>query len=355
MVIMGHCKEIKNRQDSLAESARHSTEQILAAAERAASLTRQLLAFSRRQLLAPQVLDVNLILADLSTMLRRLIAEDIELMVTPSGSPAFVAADPAQLDQVIVNLAVNARDAMPKGGRLTVNAQSVELTESRTKGAASVPSGNYVVLTVADTGSGMDQDMLPRIFEPFFTTKELGRGTGLGLSTAYGIVRQSHGYILVESELGRGTSFEIYLPQLEAPSVDTTIQIPSDVSCRGSETILLVEDEEGIRTLTKAFLEQQGYTVLVAANGLEALSLAEEYSNPIHLLLTDVVMPGIRGMELAERLLKLRPATHILYISGYPEQEIADPAAAFLQKPFRLEVLGARIRQMFNKGRASAA
>jgi CheY-like chemotaxis protein len=266
-----------------------------------------------------------------------------------------VAADPAQFDQVIVNLAVNARDAMPKGGRLTIRAQSVDLAEGRTRGTASVPGGNYVVLTVSDTGSGMDREMLPRIFEPFFTTKELGHGTGLGLSTAYGIVRQSHGYILVDSELGRGTTFEIYLPRLAAPAVGATAQVFSDVSCRGSETILLVEDEEGIRILTKAFLEQQGYTALVASNGLEALSLAQDYLLPIHMLLTDVVMPGIRGTELAERLLKQRPGTQVLYISGYPEEEIADPAAAFLQKPFPMEALGARMRQMFDKGRASAA
>lgn len=354
MVIMGHCKELKSSQGEFTSAARHSTEQILAAADRAASLTRQLLAFSRRQVLAPRVLDVNFTLTELSMMLRRLIGEDIELLITKSESPVYVAADPAQLDQVIVNLVVNARDAMPKGGRLQINAQSLELREGRRKGSASVPAGNYVLITVADSGSGMSEETLSRIFEPFFTTKEMGQGTGLGLATAYGIVRQSHGYILVESEIGRGTTFEIYLPRLEAPVLASAAQNVPATSYRGSETILLVEDEEGIRTLTKTFLQQQGYTVLDAGNGQDALDLLKHYSQPIDLLLTDVVMPGIRGTELAERLHEHRAGTQVLYISGYPEEEITDPAAAFLQKPFPMEELGAKIRQILDKRRASA-
>ncbi|MGE5114296.1 MAG: PAS domain S-box protein [Acidobacteriaceae bacterium] len=349
MVIMAHCKELNTEVTPAPDSVRRSADQIMAASVRAAALTKQLLAFSRRQVLSPTVLDVNLALADLSIMLRRLISEDIELQINPSESAAFVEADPAQLDQVIVNLVVNARDAMPKGGTLTVDARSIELPQVRTRGTASVPPGKYVVVTVADTGVGITQEMLPRIFEPFFTTKELGQGTGLGLSTTYGIVRQSHGQILVESEWGKGTRFEIYLPKVEAPGASSlTSNTPIEVA-RGSETVLLVEDEDGIRILTKAFLEQQGYAVLVATNGPEALALTKNYSEPIHLLLTDVIMPGMRGTELAARLKGERPGMRVLYVSGYPEEEITDPDATFLQKPFLMEELGFMIRSLLDK------
>ena len=354
MIIMGHCKELNSEACQASDSARRSADQIMAASVRAAALIKQLLAFSRKQALSPRLLDVNLALADLSIMLRRLISEDIQLQITPSESAAFVEADAAQLDQVIVNLVVNARDAMPKGGTLTVNARCIDLQESRTKGTASVPPGKYVVLTVADAGIGIREEMLPRIFEPFYTTKELGQGTGLGLSTAYGIVRQSHGEILVESEWGKGTTFEIYLPRLEAPAAPSVSSNPSRPVGRGSETILLVEDENGIRVLTKAFLEQQGYAVLPATNGPEALALAENYSGPIHLLLTDVIMPGMRGTELAARLQAKRPEVRVLYVSGYPEEEITDPDAAFLEKPFPMEELGFRLRRLLDKNRASA-
>jgi PAS domain S-box-containing protein len=353
MVIMGNCEELKTRNDIA--NMRHSTEEILAAALRAASLTKQLLAFSRRQVMAPRLLDVNLTLGDLSTMLRRLIGEDIELLISSSESPAYVSTDPAQLDQVIVNLVVNARDAMPKGGRLTLQVQIVELGEAHTKGTASVPPGNYVLIKVIDTGTGMTRETLSRMFEPFFTTKELGQGTGLGLATAYGVVRQSNGYILAQSSVGQGTTFEIYLPRVDgASSVNVVPSLPNG-SCRGSETILLVEDQESLRLLIKGFLEQQGYTVLAAGNGMEALSLVDRCTQPIHLLVTDVVMPDIRGTELAERLLKCRPNTQVIYISGYSDAEITDSGAAFLQKPFRMQELGAKIREMLDKSRASAA
>ena len=353
MVMMGHCEELKAGNDIA--KMRHSTEEILAAALRAASLTKQLLAFSRRQVLAPRLLDVNTILGDLSGMLRRLIGEDIELLITPSESAAYVSADPAQLDQVIVNLIVNARDAMPKGGRLTLQAQTVELGEDRPNGTASVPPGNYVLVKVSDTGKGMTQETLSRIFEPFFTTKELGQGTGLGLATAYGVVRQSNGHILVQSAVGQGTTFEIYIPRVDAASSITVVPSPPNGSCHGSETILLVEDQESLRVLTKTFLERQGYTVLAAGNGMEALSIVDGYPRPIHLLVTDVVMPDIRGTEVAERLLKCRPSTQIIYISGYSDEEITDSTVAFLQKPFRMQELGAKIRNILDKSRASAA
>ena len=353
MVIMGNCEELKTRNDIA--NMRHSTEEILAAALRAASLTKQLLTFSRRQVMAPRMLDVNVTLGDLSKMLRRLIGEDIELLISLSESPAYVSTDPAQLDQVIVNLVVNARDAMPKGGRLTLQVQMLELGEAHTKGTASVPPGKYVLIKVSDTGTGMTQETLSRMFEPFFTTKELGQGTGLGLATAYGVVRQSNGYILVQSAVGQGTTFEIYLPRVDGASSINVVPSLANGSCRGSETILLVEDLQSLRLLIKAFLEQQGYTVLAAGNGMEALSLVDRCPQPIHLLVTDVVMPDIRGTELAERLLKCRPNTRVIYISGYSDEEITDSAAAFLQKPFRMQELGAKIREMLDKSRASAA
>lgn len=353
MVIIGHCDVLRTGDDTVI--IKHSIDEILAAAMRAASLTKQLLAFSRRQVLEPQLLDLNAVLSNLSMMLRRLIAEDIELIMSSPELPAYVSADPAQLDQVIMNLAVNAKDAMPKGGRLTVQAEAVDLAESCTKGAASVPPGAYVLLKVSDTGMGMTEQTLSRIFEPFFTTKEVGQGTGLGLATTYGIVRQSNGYILVESAVGKGTIFEIYLPRVEPASSIMSPSCPPAGPHHGSETILLVEDQESLRILTKSFLEQEGYTVLQAETGLEALSLVDGYPDPIHLLVTDLVMPGIRGTEFAERLLERRPNIQVIYISGYSDEEMTDPAAAFLQKPFRLQELGAKIRTILDKSRVSAA
>ena len=353
MVIMGHCDVLKTGSD--APTMKHSVDEISTAAMRAASLTRQLLAFSRRQVLEPKLLDVNAVLTDLSTMLRRLIAEDIELVLQLSELPVFVSADPAQLDQVILNLVVNARDAMPKGGKLIVQAQAIDSCEPCSKGTASVPPGSYVLVRVSDTGSGMSEQTLARIFEPFFTTKELGQGTGLGLATAYGVVRQSNGYILVDSLLGQGTTFEIYLPRLEAASRSSITSSAPAGSLHGSETILLAEDQESLRILMKTFLEQKGYTVLAAQNGREAISLATHYPEKIHLLVTDVVMPDIRGTEVADRLLKDRPDIHIIYISGYLDEEITDPAAAFLQKPFGMQELGAKIRNILDENRPAAA
>lgn len=353
MVIMGHCDVLKTRND--AATMKHSADEISAAAMKAASLTRQLLAFSRRQVLEPRLLDVNAVLSDLSTMLRRLIAEDIELVISLCELPAYVSADPAQLDQVILNLVVNARDAMPKGGRLTLQAQLIDLCEPCRKGTASVPPGSYVLIRVSDTGTGMSPQTLARIFEPFFTTKELGQGTGLGLATTYGVVRQSNGYILVDSLLAQGTTFEIYLPRVDAASSNrVTLSAPAKALC-GSETILLAEDQESLRILIKTFLEQKGYTVLVAQNGREALSLANHYPDAIHLLVTDVVMPDIRGTELADRLLKERPDIHIIYISGYPDEDITGSAVAFLQKPFGMQELGTKIRHILDGNRPSAA
>lgn len=352
MVIMGHCDILKTGDHSA--TMKHSVDQISAAAMRAASLTRQLLAFSRRQVLEPSLLDFNAVLSDLSTMLRRLIAEDIEVVINLSQSAVYVFADPAQLDQVILNLVVNARDAMGKGGRLTLEVEVAQLDEPCTKGTASVPAGNYVLLKVSDTGTGMSEQILSRIFEPFFTTKELGQGTGLGLATAYGVVRQSNGYILVESQVGKGTTFEIYLPRVDATSGISSPPSSPVRSLSGSETILLAEDQESLRILIKAFLEQQGYTVLVAENGREALSLLETYADTIHMLVTDVVMPEARGTEVAERSAKCRPDMQVIYISGYLDEEITDSSASFLQKPFGMQELGAKIRTALDMSRARA-
>lgn len=353
MVVMGHCDVFTTANDTA--TMKHSIDEISAAAMRAASLTKQLLAFSRRQVLEPRLLDMNAVLGDLSTMLRRLIAEDIELVISLSELPAYVSADPTQLDQVILNLVVNAKDAMPKGGRLRLQAQVVDFHKPCTKHTSSVPPGSYVLVKVSDTGTGMSQQTLTRIFEPFFTTKELGQGTGLGLATAYGVVRQSKGYILVDSLLGQGTTFEIYLPRVDATySNGVTSSAPSG-PLRGSETILLAEDQESLRLLTKTFLEQKGYKVLAAQNGREALSLATRYSDAIHLLLTDVVMPDIRGTEVADRLLEDRPDIRIIYISGYLDEEVTGSGVAFLQKPFGMQELGAKIRSILDGSCASAA
>lgn len=353
MVIMGHCDVLKASSD--AAITKHSIDEISTAAMRAASLTRQLLAFSRRQVLEPRLLDVNVALSGLSTMLRRLIGEDIELVIKWSEVPAYVSADPAQLDQVIVNLAVNARDAMPKGGRLMLQAEIVKFAESCTKGTASIPPGHYVLLKVSDTGLGMTKQTLSRIFEPFFTTKELGQGTGLGLATVYGIVRQSSGYILVESAVGQGTTFEIYLPYDKEASSISVAPRSTVSSLQGSETILLAEDQESLRILIKTFLEGKGYRVLAANSGVEALSLADSYAGAIHMLVTDVVMPDIRGTELADRLLMQRPKIDLLYMSGYPDEGLSDLSAAFLQKPFGMLDLGAKIRSILDRRRSSAA
>ena len=350
---MGHCDVLKASSD--AAITKHSIDEISTAAMRAASLTRQLLAFSRRQVLAPRLLDVNVALSGLSTMLRRLIGEDIELVIKWSEVPAYVSADPAQLDQVIVNLAVNARDAMPKGGRLMLQAEIVKFAESCTKGTASIPPGHYVLLKVSDTGLGMTKQTLSRIFEPFFTTKELGQGTGLGLATVYGIVRQSSGYILVESAVGKGTTFEIYLPYDKEASSISVAPRSTVSSLQGSETILLAEDQESLRILIKTFLAGRGYRVLAANSGVEALSLADSYAGAIHMLVTDVVMPDIRGTELADRLLMQRPKIDLLYMSGYPDEGLSDLSAAFLQKPFGMLDLGAKIRSILDRRRSSAA
>ncbi|HEV2752175.1 MAG TPA: ATP-binding protein [Gemmatimonadales bacterium] len=332
---------------------REDVDAVREAALRAAELTRQLLAFSRQQVLTPRVLDVNTLVAGVERILRRLIGEDITLQTALAPAIGAVRADPNQLEQVILNLAVNARDAMPHGGTLTIETANVELDHAYAREHAPVTPGRYVLLAVSDTGSGMDVQTKARIFEPFFTTKERGKGTGLGLSTAYGIVKQSGGYIWVYSEPGQGTTFKIYLPRIEA-EVETAppAQTPT-ASLRGGETLLVVEDHPDVRRLTKKVLEARGYTVLVAAEGSEALRLAAQHAGPIDLLVTDVVMPGMSGREAALLLTAQRPDLKVLYLSGYADETIVrhgvlEPGLAFLQKPFAPDVLARKVRDVLD-------
>ena len=353
MVIRGHSELLRLR---LAEdeTLRHHAQEIDKSAERAAGLTQQLLAFSRKQMVQPRILDLNTVLTGMEGMLRRLIGEDLELITRPEPALGRVKADPGQIEQVILNLAVNARDAMPRGGKLILETENAELDSVFVSQHAGARPGRYVMLAVSDSGAGMDADTLVHIFEPFFTTKAMGQGTGLGLATVYGIVKQSDGYISVYSEVGRGTTFKVYLPRVEeeAPAVARAPKVAQAVA-RGTETVLLVEDEEPLRELAREYLESNGYRVLEAATGGDALRVAGEHAGPIHLLLTDVVMPGMGGRELAQQLVQQRPETRVLYMSGYTDDAIVhhgvlDPGVVFLPKPFTLETLARKLREVLD-------
>ncbi len=348
-------------QSQLGPAAPHyaDVEEIRRAAERAADLTRQLLAYSRRQVLAPRVLDLNVVVAGLEPMLQRLLGEDVQLATRLARGLAPVTADPGQLGQVIVNLAINARDAMPQGGRVVIETANAELDVAFARSHAGAVPGAYVRLGVSDTGIGMDEDTRSHLFEPFFTTKPVGQGTGLGLATVYGIVKQSGGYIWVETEAGRGTTFHICLPQSKGvPEPIAAADRPVELA-GGAETILLVEDEEAVRTLSHRVLATLGYTLIVAASGPDALRAAEGHDGPIHLLLTDVVMPEMSGRELTRRLAADRSGLKVLYMSGYSEDAIArhgvlDPGTAFLQKPFTPDALAWRVREVLGAPAAEA-
>jgi PAS domain S-box-containing protein len=340
---------------ALDAASRDLIEQSKRAAERASSLTRQLLAFSRQQVLVNRVIDLNVLVSDMHKMLRRLIGEDVELVTELDPEVHPVKADPSQIEQVIMNLAVNARDAMPRGGRLRIETSNVHLDATYAQARPEVRPGPYAMIAVTDTGCGMDTATKARIFEPFFTTKEPGKGTGLGLATVYGIVKQSDGYIYVQSEPGRGTTFKVYLPRSESMAGPATPTGNGDKKPSvGFETILLAEDEDEVRVLSMQILQQAGYQVLEVSNGRQALETAERHVGPIHLLLSDVVMPKLSGRELADALVRLHPETKVLFLSGYMDDAIMrhgvlSGAADFLHKPFDPATLLRKVREVLDK------
>jgi PAS domain S-box-containing protein len=353
MVISGYSEFLLERIGSDPTMRGHAQE-IANAAGRATSLTRQLLAFSRKQMLAPKIVDLNSVVTENVKMLTRLIGEDIDLVMVPGPEIGAVKADPGQIEQVIMNLAVNARDAMPQGGKLTIETANVTLDANYARFHAPVEPGDYVMLAISDTGIGMDADTQAHIFEPFYTTKGL-KGTGLGLSTVYGIVKQSEGYIWLYSEAGKGTSFKIYLPRFSASGevLATQPALAQDPLNPSHETILLVEDEENLRRLARQSLENQGYSVIDAPDGATAIQISQAHKGPIHLLLTDVIMPGMNGRELANKVSPTRPEMRVLYMSGYTENHIGhngtlDEGITLLQKPFTLPALKAKVREMLD-------
>jgi two-component system, cell cycle sensor histidine kinase and response regulator CckA len=331
---------------------RADVEEMRTAAKRAAALTRQLLTFSRQEVVEPKVIDLHDVLTDLTKMLHRILGEDIDLVLVAPKSPGRVKADPSHVEQVILNLVVNARDAMPTGGRLTIETENVHLDESYAQNHLPVKAGPHVMMAVSDTGSGMDRATQARIFEPFFTTKERGKGTGLGLSTVFGVVTQSGGHIWVYSEVGKGTTFKVYLPLVDAAPDVLRPQAPP-ATLKGTETILLVEDEEQVRTFAHNALRRQGYRVIAAQNAGEALLLCEKYPEPIDLLLTDVVMPRMSGPELAKRLALTRPEMKVLCMSGYTDDSIVrhgvlEAGVAYIQKPITPQTLAMKLREVLD-------
>jgi len=345
-IIMGHGELLLA--SGVDDRTQNGVKQIQRAAERAASLTQQLLAFSRKQVLQPKVLDLNETVAEVQTMLARVIGEDIALIASLHPSLLLVKADPGQVEQVLMNLAINARDAMPQGGSLTMETRNVDVDADRARDL-DLPAGRYVMLTVRDTGHGMTAETLSHIFEPFFTTKPMGKGTGLGLATVYGIVKQSGGSIQVDSEAGAGTEFRVYLPADETSAYNLPVRNGNQEVAGGTETILIVEDESDLRELARIFLQGYGYKVLEAASAEQALRTADSSGEPIHLLLTDVIMPGMSGRQLAERILSRRPQTRVMYMTGYTDDMVMQhnvlvPGVQLLQKPFTKVDLAAKVR-----------
>jgi len=353
MVIKGHTELLLGSLHQ-GDPARRKIEQIEKSADRATGLTRQLLAFSRMQVLQPRAINLNSIVEEMGKLIPRLIGEDIELAIHTTPALGTIRADASQMEQIIMNLAVNARDAMPKGGKLIIETSNADLDGAYKQVHPVVKPGRYVLLAVSDTGVGMDAETQAHIFEPFFTTKEQGKGTGLGLSTVYGVVKQSGGFIWVYSELGKGATFKIYLPRVEGTVEEVSHTAATAQVMRGTETILLSEDEQDVREVAREFLESAGYTVLLAANGSEALKRAEEFAGPIHLVLTDMIMPGITGSELVRRLRKPRPDFGVIYMSGYSEQAAAEatsaePSSSVLTKPFSRAALLRAVRDVLQR------
>jgi PAS domain S-box-containing protein len=358
-VITGYSEVLLSELPST-DPSRPSVREIRKSAERAAMLTSQLLAFSRRQILQPVVIDLNTLVPDNVKMLRRLIGENIEIATELQPSLAYVKSDPGQVNQALVNLAVNARDAMPNGGRLTIRTATVMLDESYVHHHPELRPGEYVRLSIADTGCGMDPDTMARIFEPFFTTKEEGKGTGLGLAMVYGFVKQSGGHITVRSEVGRGSTFDIFLPVIGHPERPLEINGPSHhgLGGGGSETVLLVEDEDGVRNLVRLALQMKGYTVLEACHGADALQICEKWSGPVDLLVTDMVMPKMGGRELARHLRERNPKLRVLFLSGYTDDALLrdgfDEGTPFLPKPFSPSDLAKKVRELLDMPRAGS-
>jgi PAS domain S-box-containing protein len=353
MVVKGHSEMLLDRLPA-SSPLRHGIEQMQSASERAAGLTRQLLAFSRKQVLQPRVLDLNEVVAGMIKMVSRVIGEDIELMFLPGLKLGRVKADPSQMEQVVLNLVVNARDAMPSGGRLTIETSNVNLDRSyAAKHPGGMEPGPYVMLTVSDNGCGMDSKTQARIFEPFFTTKGQGKGTGLGLATVYGVVKQTGGFIWVYSEVGQGTTFKIHLPQVTSQVEKAAAENAPSRSAGGTETILFVEDEESVRELVRDYLTTTGYHMLEASDGIRALEVAAGHKGTIHMLITDVVMPRLSGREVATQIAAQRRGLKVLYISGYTDDSVfrhgvLEGGVAFLQKPFNLKTLAQKIREVLD-------
>ncbi|HEV2206055.1 MAG TPA: CHASE4 domain-containing protein [Candidatus Acidoferrales bacterium] len=352
MVVKGHAEILLNRMAGNSP-LRNNVEQVDKAADRATALTRQLLAFSRMQVLQPRVLDLNEVVGGMTKMFSRVIGENIEMTFVPGAKLGRVKADPGQIEQVLLNLVVNARDAMPNGGRITIETTNVQLDKEYSAKHHNIQPGSWVMLTVSDTGSGMDARTQTRIFEPFFTTKEKGKGTGLGLATVYGVVKQSGGFIYVYSEVNQGTTFKIYLPKVVAEVHKDVAENPAGPPPHGSETVLFVEDEESVRELVTDYLKAVGYNVLVASNGAQALQMAAAHAGTIEILVTDVVMPRISGRELAAQIAAARPNVKVLYISGYTDDSIfrhgvLEGGVAYLQKPFNLKAIAQKIREVLD-------